>query len=130
MLYEIASYFNVDLTEILSGEAPKLRVFQVVKKGKGLEVFRREQYKYHNLAYNFSKKQIEPFTVEVPVTPDDEPLDVYKRQAEKRLISGAGNISEISMDVGFSSVSYFNRIFKKYKGCTPSAYKKVKYAVQ
>ena len=51
-------------------------------------------------------------------------------KAEKRIISGAGNISEISMDVGFSSVSYFNRIFKKYKGCTPSAYKKVKYAMQ
>lgn len=51
-------------------------------------------------------------------------------KAEKRIISGVGNISEISMDVGFSSVSYFNRIFKKYKGCTPSAYKKVKYAVQ
>ena len=51
-------------------------------------------------------------------------------KAEKRIISGSENISEISMDVGFSSVSYFNRIFKKYKGCTPSSYKKVKYAVQ
>lgn len=51
-------------------------------------------------------------------------------KAEKLIITGANTISEISMDVGFSSVSYFNRIFKRYKGCTPSVYKKVKYAVQ
>ena len=51
-------------------------------------------------------------------------------KAEKLLLSGTNTISEISMNVGFSSVSYFNRIFKRYKGCTPSAYKKVKYAVQ
>lgn len=53
---------------------------------------------------------------------------VYK--AEKLIVSGKYSISEISSLVGFSSVSYFNRIFKRFKGCTPSAYRKVKYAVQ
>lgn len=34
------------------------------------------------------------------------------------------NISEISYMTGFSSLSYFNKIFKKYKHCTPTAYRK------
>lgn len=50
-------------------------------------------------------------------------------KAEKMIVSGKDTISEIASLVGFSSVSYFNRIFKRYKGCTPSAYHKVKYAI-
>ncbi len=34
------------------------------------------------------------------------------------------SISEIAMRTGFNSSSYFNKIFKKYMECTPSAYKK------
>lgn len=33
------------------------------------------------------------------------------------------SISDVAYSVGFSSLSYFNRIFKKYKQCSPSYYK-------
>lgn len=46
-------------------------------------------------------------------------------KAERLLISSDKSISEISFEVGFSSVSYFNRIFKKYKFCAPSLFKKI-----
>ena len=36
-------------------------------------------------------------------------------KAEKLLFTTNKTVSEISMDVGFSSVSYFNRVFKKIK---------------
>lgn len=45
-------------------------------------------------------------------------------KAEKMLKSGM-SISEVSYNVGFSSLSYFNRIFKKYKFCSPSSYKQI-----
>ncbi|MBQ4526934.1 MAG: helix-turn-helix transcriptional regulator [Clostridia bacterium] len=48
-------------------------------------------------------------------------------KAEKMLLSTDKSISEISYETGFSSISYFNRIFKKYKFCTPSTYRKIKY---
>ncbi len=48
-------------------------------------------------------------------------------KAEKMLISTDKSISEIAFDTGFSSVSYFNRTFKKHKFTTPSSYKKIKY---
>lgn len=47
-------------------------------------------------------------------------------KAEKLLLSTEKNISEIADMTGFSSVSYFTRLFKYYKNCTPSQYKKYK----
>lgn len=43
----------------------------------------------------------------------------------EELFSTEMNFSEISYKVGFSSLSYFNRTFKKYKQVSPSDYKKM-----
>ena len=48
-------------------------------------------------------------------------------KAEKLLSTTDESISQIAMATGFSSLSYFNRVFKKYKKCSPSAYKKIKF---
>ena len=45
-------------------------------------------------------------------------------KAEKMLKNGLG-VSETAYAVGFSSLSYFNRTFKKYMLCSPSSYKKI-----
>lgn len=42
-------------------------------------------------------------------------------KAEKMLRNTDKTVLEIAFDSGFSSVSYFNSIFRKYKGCTPTA---------
>lgn len=49
-------------------------------------------------------------------------------RAEKLLSSSQSSILEISEAVGFSSVSYFNRIFKKYRHCSPKHYRSMVYA--
>lgn len=43
----------------------------------------------------------------------------------EHLLKHGSNISDTAYNVGFSSLSYFNRIFKKYKLCSPSDYKKI-----
>ncbi len=43
----------------------------------------------------------------------------------EHLLKGDSNISDTAYSVGFSSLSYFNRIFKKHKFCSPSEYKKI-----
>ena len=45
-------------------------------------------------------------------------------KAEKLLKNGA-SISDASYQTGFSSLSYFNRTFKKYKHYTPSEFRKI-----
>lgn len=51
-------------------------------------------------------------------------------RAEKLLSEGGSGILEISEAVGFSSVSYFSRIFKRYKGCSPGVYRSARYSVE
>lgn len=50
-------------------------------------------------------------------------------KSEKLLATGNDSIISVSYNVGFSSVSYFNRVFKKYKNCTPTAYRKAQYTI-
>ncbi len=47
-------------------------------------------------------------------------------KAEAQLFSTAKTITEISLESGFSSVSFFNRTFKKLKMCSPSLYRKIR----
>lgn len=44
------------------------------------------------------------------------------------LDSSSLSITEIALKAGFNSVSYFNRIFKRMKGCSPRQYRKQKSA--
>lgn len=64
-LIKVAHRFNMELAALLSGDQPKLHVYSVVRKGKGLNVERRKQYNYENLAWNFIHKKVEPFIVTV-----------------------------------------------------------------
>lgn len=45
-------------------------------------------------------------------------------EAQKLLLTTPKSITEISMDLGFSSSSHFINVFRKYKECSPKQYKK------
>jgi transcriptional regulator with XRE-family HTH domain len=64
-LSKVAHKFGIDLTALFSGENPRLHVYCVVRKDKGLIVERRKQYNYEHLAYNFINKKVEPFIVRI-----------------------------------------------------------------
>jgi transcriptional regulator with XRE-family HTH domain len=73
-LYKIAHKFSVELTDLLTGESPRLHLYALTRKGKGISVERRKQYKYQSLAYNFIHKKAEPFLVTVEPGSADEPV--------------------------------------------------------
>lgn len=75
ILYKIANRFGVELTELITGKNPKLQTYCLVRKGKGVSIERRKEYKYQNLAYNFINKKAEPFLVTVEPKPDDYPIN-------------------------------------------------------
>ncbi|MFA6815926.1 MAG: XRE family transcriptional regulator [Lentisphaeria bacterium] len=70
-LNEIAQKLDVDLSLLLTGSMPRMNSFTVTRKGKGVEVKRRKEYQYQNLASNFHGKKVEPFFVTVPIKGDD-----------------------------------------------------------
>lgn len=71
-LLKLNEIFNVDMTELLTGEAPRLNVYSVTRAGKGVDIQRRNQYIYKNLGYNFVGRQIEPLYVSIPVGSNKE----------------------------------------------------------
>lgn len=71
-LYKCAKKFNVDVSEIISGENPKLTKFQIVKGGKGLKLYRREKFNYEHLSYMLKNSNINPFKVVAVYSEEDE----------------------------------------------------------
>jgi len=76
VLVEIAARFKVDLSELISGAASKLKTFCVTRAGQAPEVTRRPMYRYWNLAYNFHRKKAEPFIVEASAETDSKPISL------------------------------------------------------
>jgi len=74
VLYEISKKLGVEMSILLTGETPRMHYFTVTRKGKGVSVERRKQYKYQNLAFNFINKKAEPFIVTVEPKPKDTPV--------------------------------------------------------
>ena len=64
-LFNIAETLGVDISDLLTGESPRLRGYVLTRAGQGLAFDRRKQYHYQHLAYNFSRKLAEPFIVTV-----------------------------------------------------------------
>jgi mannose-6-phosphate isomerase-like protein (cupin superfamily) len=69
-LYQIAHKFQVELSSILTGEAPRLRIYSVTRGGRGVKVERHEDYGYQSLAFNFIDKKMQPFLVTVDPMPE------------------------------------------------------------
>ncbi len=82
-LYELANKFNVELTAILTGDNPKLHTYSLVRKGKGVNVDRKNPYKYQSLAYNFVNKKSEPFSVYVEPSADDKPIHLSSHPGQE-----------------------------------------------
>ena len=60
-----------------------------------------------------------------------EYLNFVRICKSERVLTGTDrSVSDIAYRLGFSSVSYFNKIFRKYKNCTPTQYRKSKYLNQ
>ncbi len=62
------------------------------------------------------------FHKEMSITPV-EYLNRYRLKEAKTMLEGGANVTETALAVGFSSVSYFTRLFEKEVGVSPSAYR-------
>ena len=91
LLCEIAAKFNVELTDLLTGENPRLHTYSLVHKGKGVAVKRTNHYDYQSLAHNFARKRAEPFLVTVQPKPNDAPVETNSHPGQEfdYVISGS-----------------------------------------
>ncbi len=109
ILYEIADYYKVDMTEILTGTSPKLHDISFVKKGEGLQVERYDQYYFESLAYKYSNRKIEPLLV--VLDPNNSPeLVSHKGQEFNFCLEGKMQvvIGKESFNLEQGDALYFN----------------------
>ena len=88
-LYQVAHKFQVELSSLLTGEEPRLRIYAVTRSGRGVKVERHEDYSYQSLAFNFVHKKMEPFLVTVDPMPESAPqLHSHSGQEFEYLLEG------------------------------------------
>ena len=64
-LTEAAIHCHVEVTELITGEKPRLHMYAVCRAGKGVRVERMKEYEYQALAYNFVHRKCNPFYMTV-----------------------------------------------------------------
>lgn len=92
LLYEIAGALKTDLVTLLTGRSANMRSFCVTRAGTGVEVKRRADYGYRNLAANFLGKKCEPFFVTVPAGAERPHGNSHPGQEFNYLLSGTMKI--------------------------------------
>jgi AraC-like DNA-binding protein len=73
-----------------------------------------------NLSYSAFRRL---FKAETGYSPRQFVLEVQMRRAKELLASSEATISQIAQELGFESIYYFSRLFKKRHGSTPSAFR-------
>lgn len=115
-LIKISNRFKIELAALMTGDNPRLHQYYVVRKGHGVKVERRKQYKYESLAHNFAHKLAEPFivTVEPEIDNNNLQFNSHPGQEFNYVLEGSMTIildgHEIQLNEGDSI--YFNSTYK------------------
>ena len=80
-LYHMANLFAVDINELMSGAAPHLQSYCLVKKGRGQSVNRYPGYSFSSLAKTYKHKLMEPLLV--TVEPSEEPPEMVAHSGQE-----------------------------------------------
>lgn len=104
VLYRIARRFNLELSSLITGEEPRLRSYAITRKGRGISVERRKEYKYQSLAYNYIHKKAEPFLVTVDPQPAEHSVKLNSHPGQEFNYVLAGTL-QVFID-GYEVVLY------------------------
>jgi mannose-6-phosphate isomerase-like protein (cupin superfamily) len=89
VLYNIAHKFEMDMSTLLTGDAPRSNIFAVTRKGRGVVVERRKDYGYQNIAAQLAHKKGEFFIVSVdPKTGYTPHLNAHPGQEFNYVLEG------------------------------------------
>lgn len=70
-LSKISKRYGIALDVLLFGEEPRMSSYFLTRKGQGLSVERRKEYKYQSLASGFRGRKVDPFMTQVDPLPGD-----------------------------------------------------------
>ena len=88
VIYGVAAALNVDPTVLLTGEAPRMSDYTIVRKGQGVQVERYKGYKFRSLAFNYIGREFDPMVVDLEPMENPPELVVHGGQEFNYVIEG------------------------------------------
>ncbi|MDD4797220.1 MAG: XRE family transcriptional regulator [Eubacteriales bacterium] len=88
VLYAVAGVLGVDATVLMTGEAPRMSAYTLVRKGQGVSVERYKEYKFSALAFNYIDRDMEPMIVDLDVKDTAPELVVHRGQEFNYVLKG------------------------------------------
>jgi len=92
-LHKCATRFGIDLSELVTGDVPKLSYYTIVRNGQGLPIERRSGFQYLHLASLIKHRHAEPFVVTAPYIAEEQDapivLSTHDGQEFNFILSGS-----------------------------------------
>lgn len=88
VLYAVAGVFEIDPTELLTGEKPRMAGYTIVRAGHGTDIERCPGYHFTALATNYIGRDMEPMIVEVSPSDSTPELIVHSGQEFNLVLEG------------------------------------------
>lgn len=88
VIYGVAAALNVDPTVLLTGEAPRMTDYTIVRQGKGVSVERYKGYKFNSLAFNYIGREFDPMLVDLEPMEQPPELVVHGGQEFNYVLQG------------------------------------------
>lgn len=88
VIYGVAAALNVDPTVLLTGDAPRMSDYTIVRQGRGVSVERYKGYKFNSLAFNYIGRQFDPMIVDLEPMEKPPELVTHGGQEFNYVISG------------------------------------------
>ncbi len=82
-LIRFAAAYHLELTTLLTGEAPKMHGYALTRKDQGTWVDRRKEYRYQALNEHFIHKKASPFLVTVDPGKKEDPVPLYRHEGQE-----------------------------------------------
>ncbi|MBC3938686.1 XRE family transcriptional regulator [Anaerotruncus massiliensis (ex Liu et al. 2021)] len=88
VIYGVAAALNVDPTVLLTGDAPRMSDYTIVRQGRGVSVERYKGYKFSSLAFNYIGRQFDPMIVDLDPMEKPPELVVHGGQEFNYVLKG------------------------------------------
>lgn len=91
-LLKCAERLGVDITELMTGESPRIKWYSIVGANEGMRIYRHSDFKYLHKAPFFKNRLCEPFLVDIPYQEESQNapihLSYHKGQELDYVLSG------------------------------------------
>ncbi|MEL7587045.1 MAG: XRE family transcriptional regulator [Prolixibacteraceae bacterium] len=82
-LHRFSAVFNLEFSALLTGDMPRMTAYSLTRKGTGIAVERRREYKYQSLNESFIHKKAQPFVVTVAADQEQNDISVYRHEGQE-----------------------------------------------